>query len=229
MPTLCCRFTGLCGWVGRGTSLIYTCLRRGSLPGSPERSYSRTKGLVLFPILPLFGPAHPFPSHPSSRPCSTYLGYLPFTHHASPHSASHPPITSPTRQPPSLSHPLTSTATRHPFTSLCSPRASVYPLIIHLCTQAFHPSSVYLAAHLPTRPFTHLCVVQPLLGGVLALRAFVFGTKRTCWLNLPSQLLNTAGETCPPTFSPSAPWPITVNGLWPCYGRLPKISAGFRR
>lgn len=196
MPKVCCRSTGFCGWLGWGTSLIYTCLRGGGLPGSPERSYSRTKGLVLFPISLPFGSAHPFSSHPSSHPCSTYPGYLPFKYHASPHSASHPPITSPTRQPPSFSHPRTSTPTHHPFASLSSPRASVYPLIIHLCTQAFHSSSIYLAAHRPTRPFTHLCAVHRLLGGVLALRAFVFGANTKS----PQPAAEHGGGDLPPDF-----------------------------
>lgn len=178
MPKVCCRSTGFYGWLGWGTSLIYTCLRGGSLPGSPERSYSRTKGLVLFPILLPFGSAHPFSSHPSSHPCSTYPGYLPFKYHASPHSASHPPITSPTRQPPSFSHPSTPFHTHPPSLRLPLISQSICLSLNYSCV---HPGFSFLF-DLPSRPPTHQPVYSfmccaPAPGWGLGLKSFCIWRK----------------------------------------------------
>lgn len=178
MPTVCRWFPGFRGWAGWGTSLIYTCLRGGSLPGSPGRSCGRPEGLVLLPIWPPRGPAHAstltslcyLPGIPTSQtsctpppqPATHPSGRLPLSRPVQPFAHGH-------AHPPPLRLPLISG-------SIC------LSLIIRLCSGAFHSSSIYLATHPPCRPFTHFCVVRRLLGGVLASRACVFGTQRTCWL-----------------------------------------------
>lgn len=97
MPTVCRRFPGFRGWAGWGTSLIYTCLRGGSLPGSRG-------GPVADPRVwccSRSGLPADLPMPPPSRPCATSRGCLPPKRHASPPpSARHPPVRSPPPQPP---------------------------------------------------------------------------------------------------------------------------------
>lgn len=166
MPTVCRRFPGFCGWAGWGTSLIYTCLRGGSLPGSPGRSCGRPEGLVLLPIWPPRGPAHAstltslcyLPGMPTSQtscptpqPATHPSGRLPLSRPVQPFAHGH-------THPPPLRLPLIS-------------RSICLSLIIRLCSGAFHSSSIYLATHPPCPPVDSFLRCAPAPGRGLGLKS----------------------------------------------------------
>lgn len=117
-----------------GPSRSTTCLREGSLPGSPETSYSRTKDLVLFAILS-FQTCPSFSIHPSidppMYPGNTSLGCISFEHHASTHIATSYPCSAVThghtRPPPYLPPVPPRHLSVHSF-FMCAPFLSFLPI-----------------------------------------------------------------------------------------------------
>lgn len=178
MPTVCRRFPGFRGWAGWGTSLIYTCLRGGRLPGSPGRSCGRPEGLVLLPIWPPRGPAHA-----STLTSLCYLPgdtYLPNVMHPPPPcSARHPPVRSPPPQPPCsaiCSRPRPPTTPSPP---------SDLPEHLSIPHYSFVLRGLSLLFHLPSHP--------PTLPARLLISALCAGSWAGSW---PQELVCLAHREC---------------------------------
>lgn len=147
MPTVCRRFPGFRGWAGWGTSLIYTCLRGGSLPGSPGRSCGRPEGLVLLPIWPPRGPAHA-----STLTSLCYLPGIPTSQTSC--TPPHQPATHPSGRLP-LSRPRSAIRSRPRPPTTPSPPSDLrehlsiphYSFVLRGLSLLFH-----LPSHPPTLP-----------------------------------------------------------------------------